>query len=69
MAMEKHISLEDFSAVNGSVNSYGDGSVMLDNVEQEAAEKISLKELELARLKEALHRYHMGWMKMNRPGP
>ncbi|KAI9197617.1 hypothetical protein LWI28_001641 [Acer negundo] len=102
MAMEKHISLEDFSAVNGSVNSYGDGSVMLDNdkesedpenvlledldsywedindrliisrmvsdsiikgmvnaVEQEAAEKISLKELELARLKEALHCYHM----------
>ncbi|KAK3188694.1 hypothetical protein Dsin_028255 [Dipteronia sinensis] len=103
MAMEKHISLEDFSAVNGSVNSYGDGSVMLDNgketedpenfiledldsyleyindcltisrmvsdsvikgmvnaVEQEAAEKISLKELELARLEETLCLYRMG---------
>ncbi|KAK2644808.1 hypothetical protein Ddye_020003 [Dipteronia dyeriana] len=100
MAMEKHISLD--SAVNGSANSYGDESVMLDNgkesegpenviledldsyledindrltvsrmvsdsvikgmvnaVEQDAAEKISLQELELARLKETVCLYRM----------
>ncbi|KAH7568454.1 hypothetical protein JRO89_XS06G0001600 [Xanthoceras sorbifolium] len=103
MTMENPVSLEDFSAVNGSVSSYADQSVMLDNVkesedpeevllhdldlyletiddhltisrmvsdsvikgmvnavEQEAAEKISQKDLELARLKETLHLYKMG---------
>ncbi|KAL5771804.1 hypothetical protein ACOSQ2_011728 [Xanthoceras sorbifolium] len=103
MTMENPVSLEDFSAVNGSASSYADQSVMLDNVkesedpeevllhdldlyletiddhltisrmvsdsvikgmvnavEQEAAEKISQKDLELARLKETLHLYKMG---------